>query len=74
MLADSPVVLDVAGEARPIIDDRIDHPPGYTLEVVRDLRNQPGGFGVASTKPEAAETRRRRGKLHDDATAVLLRF
>ncbi|MEV5543527.1 protein phosphatase 2C domain-containing protein [Saccharopolyspora shandongensis] len=134
VLADSPMVLDVAGEARPIIDDRIDHLPGYSLEVVRDLRNQPGGFWVASTKPEAAheavhgllpvagvrravlltdgascyvdrfglgdwadlldlvehagpmellrrvraaeaaETRRRRGKLHDDATAVLLRF
>ncbi|MEV0087296.1 protein phosphatase 2C domain-containing protein [Saccharopolyspora sp. NPDC050642] len=138
VLADSPIVLDVAGEPRPIIDDRIEHLPGYTLEAVRDLRNRPGGFWVASTKPEAAyeavhgvlpapdvrravlltdgasryvdrfglgdwtdlldlveqagpaellrrvraaeaaetpaESRRRRGKPHDDATAVFLRF
>ncbi|MEV0705729.1 protein phosphatase 2C domain-containing protein [Saccharopolyspora sp. NPDC050389] len=137
-LADSPIVLDVAGETRPIIDDRIERLPSYTLEAVRDLRNQPGGFWVASTKPEAAyeavhgvvpaadvrravlltdgasryverfglgdwadlldlveqvgpaellrhvraaeeaetseERRRRRGKPHDDATAVFLRF
>ena len=35
-------------------DDRIDLLPEYTLEAVRRLRNQPGGFWVASTEPKAA--------------------
>ena len=41
----------------PLSDDRIAHLPGgrpYTIELVRSLRNQPGGFWVASTDPEAA--------------------
>lgn len=54
VLADSPIVLDVAGETRPVVDDRLEHLPSYTVEAVRDQRNQPGGFWVASTKPEAA--------------------
>lgn len=29
--------------------------PGYTVEIVSDMRNAPGGFWVASTKPEAAK-------------------
>ena len=41
----------------PVTDDRLAHLPGgrpYTLELVRSLRNKPGGFWVASTDPEAA--------------------
>lgn len=54
VLADSPILFDVDGEVRVIRDDRIDHLPGYTLEGVRAARNTPGGFWVASTRPEAA--------------------
>jgi hypothetical protein len=54
VLADSPIVLDAAGEIRPIVDDRLEHLPSYTVEAVREQRNRPGGFWVASTKPEAA--------------------
>lgn len=50
VLADSPVVFDDGV----VVDDRLDHLPSHTVEAVRDLRNQPGGFWVASTKPEAA--------------------
>ncbi|WP_245666314.1 protein phosphatase 2C domain-containing protein [Actinomadura latina] len=53
VLADSPIVVDV-GEIRVFRDDRVDHLPSYTLEGVRRSRNSPGGFWVASTKPEAA--------------------
>jgi hypothetical protein len=38
-------------------DDRTEHLPGgrpYSYQLVREHRNQPGGFWVASTKPEAA--------------------
>lgn len=58
VLADSPVVIRVPGQALTAIsDDRLAHLPGgrpYTLELVRSLRNKPGGFWVASTDPEAA--------------------
>ena len=37
-----------------VADDRIDLLPEYTFEAVRRLRNQPGGFWVASTEPKAA--------------------
>lgn len=57
-LGDSPIVIRTAGQTLPpIIDDRLAHLPGgrpYTLELVRSLRNKPGGFWVASTDPEAA--------------------
>jgi hypothetical protein len=33
---------------------RVDFLPGYTAEIVRQLRNAPGGLWVASTTPEAA--------------------
>lgn len=56
-LADSPVVLcHPDGEARVFRDDALDRLPGgrpYTLELVRRMRNQAGGFWVASTDPEA---------------------
>jgi hypothetical protein len=35
-------------------DNRIDLVPEYTFEAVRRLRNQPGGFWVASAEPKAA--------------------
>jgi hypothetical protein len=59
ILADSPVVLWNPREktARAFEDERISHLPGgrpYTRELVRSCRNVPGGFWVASTKPEAA--------------------
>lgn len=58
VLCDSPVVLRrTDGTLTVIDDDRTDHLPGgrpYSLELVRSLRNRPGGFWVASTKPEAA--------------------
>jgi hypothetical protein len=58
-LADSPIVLRQpgSGEILVIHDDALDHLPGgrpYTLDLVRRTRNQPGGFWVASTAPEAA--------------------
>jgi hypothetical protein len=57
-LGDSPIVIRGADQAlTPIADDRLGHLPGgrpYTLELVRSLRNKPGGFWVASTDPEAA--------------------
>lgn len=58
VLCDSPVALvGRDGKIQVIDDDRTDHLPGgrpYSLELVQSLRNQPGGFWVASTKPEAA--------------------
>lgn len=53
-LADSPIVLDTVSGVRPVIDDRTAHLPSYTIEAVTNCRNQPGGFWVASTRPEAA--------------------
>jgi protein phosphatase 2C-like protein len=57
-LGDSPIVIRSADQAlTAVIDDRLAHLPGgrpYTRELVRSLRNQPGGFWVASTSPEAA--------------------
>jgi hypothetical protein len=37
-----------------VADNRVDLLPEYTFEAVRRLRNQPGGFWVASTAPKAA--------------------
>jgi Protein phosphatase 2C len=55
-LADSPIVLrGVDGTIDVVHDNRIDFLPGYTVEIVRQLRNAPEGFWVASTTPEAAE-------------------
>ncbi|GAA4838867.1 protein phosphatase 2C domain-containing protein [Saccharopolyspora rosea] len=54
VLADSPIVLDIGGDVVAIVDDRLDHLPGYTVDEVRRHRNAPGGFWVASTVPEAA--------------------
>jgi Protein phosphatase 2C len=83
VLADSPIVLDV-GEVRVIRDDRVDRLPSYTLEAVREARNSPGGFWVASTKPEAAYEGltgevpvaglRRAAVLSDGASRLVERF
>jgi protein phosphatase 2C-like protein len=55
VLADSPVVLRTTdGRLDVVLDNRIELLPEYTLETVRRLRNQPGGFWVASTRPKAA--------------------
>ncbi|MBA8827844.1 hypothetical protein FHX42_005251 [Saccharopolyspora lacisalsi] len=54
VLADSPVILDVDGEVRPVLDDRIDHLPAYDLDTVTRVRNTDAGFWVASTDPTAA--------------------
>lgn len=54
VLADSPVILDVNGEIRPVLDTRIDRLPSYDVETVTRIRNTTAGFWVASTCPEAA--------------------
>jgi hypothetical protein len=53
-LADSPLIVDAGGEIRAIADERTAHLPDYSTEGVRAARNSPGGFYVASTKPDAA--------------------
>ncbi|MFV2173828.1 hypothetical protein [Actinomadura sp. LOL_011] len=54
-------------------DDRVDRLPSYTLEAVRAARNSPGGFWVASTRPEAAhEARTRRVPLRGLRRAAVL--
>ncbi|MEV8377452.1 protein phosphatase 2C domain-containing protein [Kribbella sp. NPDC056861] len=55
VLADSPVVLRAPDRSVTVLaDNRVDLLPEYTFEAVRRLRNQPGGFWVASTEPKAA--------------------
>ncbi|MFE9422423.1 protein phosphatase 2C domain-containing protein [Kitasatospora sp. NPDC006697] len=56
VLADSPVLVELAGgELLTVLDDRVEHLPGYDLATVSRLRNAPGGFWVAGTRPEAAD-------------------
>jgi hypothetical protein len=57
VLGDSPVILRRGGDVLPVQDDRTDHLPGgrpYPLALVREMRNVPGGFWVASTNVQAA--------------------
>jgi hypothetical protein len=55
VLSDSPVVVrSSSGRVTVHNDDRVDRLTGYSLEAARRARNQPGGFWVASTQPEAA--------------------
>ncbi|MEQ4722625.1 protein phosphatase 2C domain-containing protein [Nonomuraea sp. B19D2] len=58
VLGDSPVVFALAdGGVRVASDDRLEGLPGgrpYTVELVRRMRNAPGGFWVAGSRPEAA--------------------
>ncbi|RAY15190.1 hypothetical protein DPM19_10735 [Actinomadura craniellae] len=83
VLADSPIVLDLgAAEPAVIRDDRVDRLPAYTAEAVRAARNAPGGFWVASTRPEAAHQAvtgsatgvRRAALLSDGAARLVERF
>ncbi|MFI0454240.1 hypothetical protein [Actinomadura sp. 6N118] len=84
VLADSPVLLDVGDEIRVIRDGRVDELPSYTDEAVRAARNSPGGFWVASTRPEAAyealageisvDRVRRAALLSDGAARLVERF
>ena len=57
-LGDSAIaVWEPPGEVQVFIDVRAARLPGgrpYTFELVRSLRNKPGGFWIASTVPEAA--------------------
>lgn len=71
VLADSPLLLDVDGEVRVIRDERVDRLPSYTTEAVRAARNSPGGFWVASTRPEAAYEALN-GETHGVTRAALL--
>jgi Protein phosphatase 2C len=57
VLGDTDLVLHQDGHMRAVHDDRTEKLPGgrpYSYQLVREHRNQPGGFWVASTKPEAA--------------------
>lgn len=83
VLADSPIVMDV-GKVLVFRDDRVDRLPSYTVEAVRGSRNSPGGFWVASTRPEAAYEGltgevpvgglRRAAVLSDGASRLVERF
>ncbi|WP_308287182.1 protein phosphatase 2C domain-containing protein [Actinomadura parmotrematis] len=81
VLADSPVLVD-DGTVRVVKDDRVDRLPSYTDRAVRDARNSPGGFWVASTRPEAAYEAltgratgvRRAAVLSDGAARLVERF
>ncbi|MDA2804432.1 protein phosphatase 2C domain-containing protein [Nocardiopsis suaedae] len=58
VLADSAVLLPVPGGPPEVLtDDRLDRLPGgrpYSPALVRAMRNAPGGFWVAGSRPEAA--------------------
>lgn len=58
VLGDSPVLLALrGGDVRVVADDRLERLPGgrpYSVELVRRMRNAPGGFWVAAARPEAA--------------------
>lgn len=54
VLADSPIVLDLASGLTTVLDHRVEALPSRTVAAVRAARNNPGGFWVASTRPEAA--------------------
>ena len=76
-LADSAVLHTRPGQAAEVfLDERTSDPPGgkpRPNEVARLLRNQPGGFWVASTRPEAAyEAVRGTCGLADDSSVFLL--
>lgn len=56
ILCDSPMTIETTdGKVQAITDDATSYLPGYKPADLRLTRNQPGGFWVASTKPEAAE-------------------
>lgn len=56
VLCDSPILIETTdGKVQLANDDATAHLPGYTREILQEVRNQPGGFWVASTRPEAAK-------------------
>ncbi|MFC7744232.1 hypothetical protein ACFQXA_29655 [Nocardiopsis composta] len=65
VLADCAVLLPAPGAPpRVVTDDRLDRLPGgrpYTRELVRSMRNRPGGFWVAGADP---------GRAHQAVTGV----
>ena len=76
-LADSAVLHARPGRATDVfLDDRTSHLPGgrpYPYALVRSLRNQAGGFWVASTNPEAAyEAVQGTRELAGDSSVLLL--
>ena len=76
-LADSAVLHARPGRATQVfLDDRTSHLPGgrpYSPALVRSLRNQAGGFWVASTSPEAAyEAVQGTCEIADDSSVLLL--
>jgi hypothetical protein len=54
VLCDSTVVMDRDDSCVVVTDDRTARLPAYDRVSVARLRNMPGGFWVASTRPEAA--------------------
>ena len=54
VLGDSPLLLNTPTGIQVITDERSAGLPSYTPESVRSHRNQPHGFWIASTRPEAA--------------------
>lgn len=84
VLSDSPILLDLPGGVRRLADERPGRLPSYRPEDVRDQRNQPGGFWVASTSPQAAhhavrltvpaDHLRRAALLTDGAARLVDRF
>jgi len=54
VLCDSPLIIEVDGAVRVVLDERASRLPEHTTSGVRAARNQPGGFWVASTDPRAA--------------------
>lgn len=53
-LADSPVIVDLGGNTKVLVDDRTAHLKDYSYAGVSAARNRSGGFYVASTMPDAA--------------------
>jgi hypothetical protein len=84
VLADSPLVLDLDAHIQAVVDDRTARLSSYTTEAVRAARNNPGGFWVASTRPDAAyeavtghapvAQARRAGLFSDGAARLVERY
>lgn len=56
VLGDSPILIqNTTGDVTTISDNRSGQLSDYTTEGIRAARNQPGGFWIASTRPEVAD-------------------
>src|SRR5262245_58275395 len=66
-LSDSPIVFrKLDGTVEVVHDNRNDYLPGYTVEIVRQQRNAPGGFGSPATnrrRPRKPSLGRSPGRL-----------